>query len=86
MNFPLYPAVPANRAAWEALGRWEKPFLTAFGKKDPILGWADRLLQRHVPGAKDQPHRELKNASHFLQEDVGEELATIINEFIAATG
>src|SRR5487761_2646407 len=21
------PAVPANRAAWEALGRWEKPFL-----------------------------------------------------------
>ena len=82
---PDDPAVPANRAAWEALGRWEKPFLTAFGKKDPILGWADRLLQRHIPGAAGQPHRDLARASHFLQEDAGEELAGIITAFVAAT-
>jgi len=82
---PDDPAVPANRAAWEALGRWEKPFLTAFGKKDPILGWADRLLQRHVPGAAGQPHRDLADASHFLQEDAGEELAGIITALVAAT-
>jgi len=82
---PDDPAIPANRAAWEALGRWEKPFLTAFGKKDPILGWADRLLQRHVPGAANQPHRDLQRASHFLQEDAGEELAQLIAAFIAAT-
>jgi haloalkane dehalogenase len=82
---PDDPAVPANRAAWEALGRWEKPFLTAFGKKDPILGRADRLLQRHVPGAAGQPHRDLARASHFLQEDAGEELAGIITAFVAAT-
>jgi haloalkane dehalogenase len=81
---PDDPALPANRAAWETLGRWEKPFLTAFGKKDPILGWADRLLQRHVPGAKGQPHRELRDASHFVQEDAGEELASIVAEFVKA--
>jgi haloalkane dehalogenase len=78
---PDDPAVPANRAAWEALGRWEKPFLTAFGKKDPILGWADRLLQRHIPGAAGQPHRDLAHASHFLQEDAGEELAGIVADW-----
>jgi haloalkane dehalogenase len=79
---PDDPAIPANREAWAALGRWEKPFLTAFGKKDPILGWADRRLQKHVPGARGQPHRQLQEASHFVQEDAGEELAAITAEFV----
>ena len=81
---PDDPAVPANRRAWEALARWKKPFLTTFGKKDPILGWADRLLQAHIPGSKGMNHVALEEASHFVQEDAGEELANIINEFIAA--
>jgi haloalkane dehalogenase len=76
------PAMPANRAAWDALGRWTKPFLTAFGKKDPILGFADRVLQRHVPGAAGQPHRELAQANHFVQEDAGNELARIAVDWI----
>ena len=78
---PDDPAVPANRAAWQKLGEWRKPFLTAFGKRDPILGWADRLLQRHIPGAQGQPHRELQQAGHFVQEDAGPELARIIIEW-----
>jgi haloalkane dehalogenase len=82
---PDDPAVPANRAAWAALGRWEKPFLTAFGKQDPILGWADRALQRHIPGALNQPHREFAHAGHFVQEDAGEELAAITADFVRAT-
>ena len=81
---PDDPASDANRRAWKAFGGWEKPFLTAFGKKDPILGWADRLLQRHIPGARGQPHRELLEASHFVQEDAGEELAAITAEFVKA--
>ena len=79
---PEDPAVPANREAWAGLGRWEKPFLTAFGKKDPILGWADRILQRHVPGAAGQPHRELPEANHFVQEDAGPDLAELIVDFM----
>ncbi|MGD8424745.1 MAG: haloalkane dehalogenase [Gammaproteobacteria bacterium] len=76
------PAVPANRAAWQALGQWQKPFLTAFGKKDPILGWADRALQRHVPGARGQPHRDLADAGHFVQEDAGPELAALAVDWL----
>jgi haloalkane dehalogenase len=71
---PKDPAVPANRAAWDALGKWEKPFLCVFGAKDPILGKADKPLIEHVPGAKGQPHDRIR-ASHFLQEDAGPELA-----------
>ena len=71
---PDDPAVPANRAAWARLGAWEKPFLTLFGDSDPILGRADRPLQQHVPGARDQPHARL-SGSHFVQEDAGPEIA-----------
>lgn len=71
---PDNPAVPANRAAWDALGRWEKPVLAIFGRRDPILGKADRPLIKHIPGAAGQPHARI-NASHFIQEDSGPELA-----------
>jgi haloalkane dehalogenase len=71
---PDDPAVPANRAAWKALGEWEKPCLTIFGYRDPLLGGADRPLIRHIPGAAGQPHARI-NASHFIQEDSGQELA-----------
>jgi len=70
---PKDPAVPANRAAWDALGKWEKPFLCVYGANDPILGKADKPLIEHVPGAKGQPHDRIR-ASHFLQEDAGPEL------------
>ena len=71
---PDDPAVAANRAAWEALGRWEKPCLAIFGHRDPLLGKADRPLIKHIPGAAGQPHARI-NASHFIQEDSGPELA-----------
>lgn len=71
---PDDPAAPANRAAWQALGQWRKPFLTLFGAGDPILGRADAPLQEHIPGAKDQPHARLRGG-HFVQEDQGAEIA-----------
>ncbi len=81
---PDDPAVPANRAAWAALGRWEKPFLTLFGKNDPILGRADAPLQAHVPGAKGQPHERFWGG-HFVQEDRGEYLAERILAWLASS-
>ena len=71
---PQNPAVPANRAAWSVLGRWDKPVLCVFGSRDPILGKADRALISHIPGAAGQPHARI-NAGHFIQEDAGPELA-----------
>jgi len=75
---PDDPASAANRAAWEVLRRWDKPFLTAFSDKDPITQGGDQLLQKLIPGAAGQPHTTIANAGHFLQEDAGEELATVI--------
>jgi haloalkane dehalogenase len=75
------PAIPANRAAWDVLSKWDKPFLTLFGKNDPILGGADRPLQEHVPGAKRQPHERFWGG-HFVQEDRGDYLAERIVEWM----
>lgn len=78
---PQDPAAPANRAAWEKLGRWQKPFLCLFGANDPILGRADRWLLEHVPGSKGQPHARLRGG-HFVQEDQGPELARRMVEWM----
>jgi haloalkane dehalogenase len=80
---PDDPATVPNRRAWEVLERWEKPFLTAFGDRDPITRGADRILQRLIPGAAGQPHTTVRGAGHFIQEDRGVELAGIVADFIA---
>lgn len=79
---PSDPAVPANRAAWEVLRNWHKPVLCVFGTRDPILGKADAPLIRHIPGAAGQPHARIE-ASHFIQEDAGPELARRLVEWDA---
>jgi len=78
---PNNPASEANRAAWKSLERFEKPFLTAFGSRDPIFRGADKVLQKKIPGAAGQPHTTLRGAGHFIQEDKGPELAKIVAEF-----
>jgi haloalkane dehalogenase len=82
---PDDPASEANRRAWEVLGRWEKPFLTAFSDSDPVTRGGEKIFQKLVPGAQGQPHVTIKGAGHFLQEDKGEELAQIVVDFIART-
>jgi len=79
---PEDPAVPSNVKAWETLYKWNKPFHTAFSDSDPITKGADVFLQKSIPGAKGQKHVTIRKASHFLQEDKGEEWANIIVEFI----
>jgi haloalkane dehalogenase len=82
---PDDPAAAANRAAWEVLARWEKPFLTAFSDGDPITGGGDRVFQKVVPGARGMAHTTLPGGGHFLQEDVGPELAGVVVDLVAAT-
>jgi haloalkane dehalogenase len=82
---PDDPAAEPNRRAWEALRRWDKPFLTAFSDSDPITAGADRVLQSDIPGAGGQPHTTITGAGHFLQEDRGEELARVIVDFVGYT-
>jgi haloalkane dehalogenase len=82
---PSDPAAEPNRRAWEVLSKFDKPFLTAFSDSDPITGGADRVLQEAIPGAKGRPHTTLSGGGHFLQEDVGEELARVLVDFVGAT-
>lgn len=80
---PDDPASAPNRAAWQELERWEKPFLTAFSDGDPITRGADRVLQQRIPGARGRAHPTIAGGGHFLQEDRGEELARVVIDFMA---
>ena len=80
---PDDPASEANRRAWAFLGQWDRPFLTAFSDSDPITGGMDAILVDHVPGAQSVT---VARAGHFLQEDAGEELGTVVAAFIASSG
>lgn len=80
---PEDPAVPDNRAAWEVLGRYDRPVLCAFSDSDPITGGGDRVFRERIPGAAHKAHVTIAGARHFLQEDSGAELARVIIDFIA---
>ena len=82
---PTDPAAVANRAAWEVLKQWKKPFLTAFSDSDPVTKGGHAFFRRLIPGAKGQPHTIVRGGGHFLQEDCGEELATVVNAFVTAS-
>jgi haloalkane dehalogenase len=71
------------------LGEFEKPFLTIWANNDPgNLGRPEvqQALIDQIPGSEGWDHVRLPEASHFLQDDQGEEIARRINEFIVATG
>lgn len=81
---PDNPASAANRAAWNVLSAWQKPFLTCFSTGDPITRGGDNFLQKRVPGTQGQPHIRVRGG-HFLQEDSPAKLALAINDLIART-
>jgi haloalkane dehalogenase len=83
---PDDPAVPANRAAWDVLRRFDKPFLCCFSDSDPVTKGGERAFLGVVPGTAGQPHTTIEGAGHFLQEDRGPEVARVVADFIAATG
>ncbi|MDN5895211.1 MAG: haloalkane dehalogenase [Nocardioides sp.] len=81
-NTPDDPATEANRAAWDRLHQWQKPFLTAFSDSDPITGAMGPILRKIIPGTEGLEHPVVADAGHFLQEDAGDVLGRIVAEFI----
>lgn len=72
----------ANRAAWNVLETFDRPFLTAFSDRDPsTIGW-EPIFQARVPGAKGQKHTTIRNAGHFVQEEQGPELTRVLLDFL----
>jgi haloalkane dehalogenase len=75
---PIEPAAEEalnNLAAWKVLAEYKRPFLTLFADGDSIMAGADEILRAKIPGTAGQPHKIIRNAGHFIQEDAGEELA-----------
>jgi len=75
--------VEDNKAAWEVLYKWQKPFLCAFSDKDPVFADQGAEFQKRVPAAKKTEHLVIKGGGHYLQEDNPDELAAAVLEFIA---
>ena len=77
-----------NQAAWEGLMQFEKPFLTIWASNDPgnlgSCAMQDNLVD-NIPGAEGLPHIRLPEASHFLQDDQGAEIARRIVELMEST-
>jgi haloalkane dehalogenase len=82
--FPDDPEIPANRAAWEALAAFERPFLTAFSDGDPVTAGMESVLRERIAGAKGVEHVTIRGAGHFLQEDKGEDVAQAMIDFMRA--
>lgn len=79
---PDNPGVPLNLEVWKGLEKFDRPFLTLWGAKDPVSKGVNRQMQRRIPGAAGQDHHVFDDANHFIQEDVPDALVTRILEFI----
>lgn len=72
-----------NEAAWrDVFETWEKPFLVAFTDEDPVTSQTDfaQQFRDRVPGAVSV---DIKGVGHFVQDEVGPQLAQLMNDFIA---
>lgn len=86
MILPIWPEDPAciaNARAWERLARWEKPVLTLYSAGRGGVMSPD-AIQRHVPGARGQPHALLDPAGFYLVEDHAAEIARRLRDFALA--
>jgi haloalkane dehalogenase len=80
--FPDDPEIPANRAAWERLAAFDRPFLTSFSDRDPVTAGMEKIFQDRITGAKGVNHVTIRGAGHFLQEEQGEAVANAMIDFI----
>ncbi|MEP5765107.1 MAG: haloalkane dehalogenase [Halieaceae bacterium] len=61
--------VEENKAAWEVLKQFDKPFMCAFSDNDPVTAGGDKAFLEKVPGCNGVEHRTISPAGHFLQQD-----------------
>jgi haloalkane dehalogenase len=69
---PLFhdePEVAENKAAWEVLKQFAKPFMCAFSDNDPVTAGGEKPFLARIPGCAGIQHRTISPAGHFLQQD-----------------
>jgi haloalkane dehalogenase len=72
------PEVVENKAAWEVLKQFDKPFMCAFADDDPVTAGGDKPFLEKVPGCQGIEHRTISPAGHFLQQDQPEQCVRAI--------
>jgi haloalkane dehalogenase len=77
---PEMPGAAAGKRALEALRGDGRPTLVLWGDSDPVLPFKVGQAFAELIGA-EAPHR-IDNASHFLQEDAGEEIGRLIADWL----
>jgi haloalkane dehalogenase len=79
------PEVAENRAAWQVLEQFDKPFMLAFADDDPVTaGMGQRFLDK-VPGCRGVAHRTISPAGHFLQQDQPQQCVQAILDITGRT-
>ncbi len=79
---PNDPAIPYTKRAAEKLANWNRPALVMFSDQDPIFSGTEDYFRSLIPSAKNEPEIVIRTASHFLQEEKGEEIAEQIRQFL----
>lgn len=79
---PEMPGAAAGKRALEALRTDERPKLHLWADSDPIIPFS--VGERFAAAINADPPEMIANASHFLQEDAGEEVGTRIAEWLRA--
>ena len=77
---PEMPGAAAGRRALEALRIDERPKLCLWADSDPIIPFA--VGERFAASINADPPQLIENASHFLQEDAGEEIGERIAKWL----
>ncbi len=84
--FPDEPEVEENKAAWEVLKEFKKPFMLAFSDNDPVTAGGDKAFKKYVPGCQNIEHRTIGPAGHFLQQEQPEQCVQAIIDITKHNG
>ena len=79
---PQMPGAAAGKRVLEALRGDERPKLHLWADSDPIIPF--KVGERFAAAINAEPPHMIENASHFLQEDAGEEIGARIADWLAA--
>jgi haloalkane dehalogenase len=79
---PEMPGAAAGKRVLEALRADERPKLHLWADSDPIIPF--KVGERFAAAINADPPEKIENASHFLQEDAGEEIGRRIADWLSA--
>lgn len=77
---PDAPGAAAGTQVLDALREDRRPTLMLWGTEDPVLPFATG--ERFAAAIGREPPRPIENASHFLQEDAGEQIGALVADWL----